>query len=62
MEDLKTEADFVKGFNDGYMIAKHAPTLSDHLSKIEAEAPHIEGLQQDIKQYTLEQIKDFRPQ
>lgn len=50
MEDLKKiEADFIKGFNNGYIIAKHAPVLSDHLSKIESEAPRIEGVQQGIK-------------
>ncbi len=62
MEDLRNETDFIKGFNDGYIIAKHAPTLSDHLSKVESEAPRIEGVQQGIKQYTLEQVGDFRPQ
>ena len=63
MEDeLKHEADFIKGFNDGYIIAKHAPVLSEHLSKIDSEISRIEGIQQGIDQYTLEQLRDIRAQ
>lgn len=56
------EADFIKGFNDGYLIAKHAPVLSERLSKIESGIPHIEGIQEGIDQYMLEQLRNIRTQ
>lgn len=60
--ELKYEADFIKGFNDGYIIAKHAPELSEQLSNIQSELPRMEGLQQGIHQHTIEQLRDIRSQ
>jgi len=60
-ETTKVDPDFLKGFNDGYLIAQHEPELAEKLSKIKAVTPRIIGIQQGRNQYLNEQIKDKRP-
>jgi hypothetical protein len=60
-EEQKYQADYQKGFNEGYIIAKHLPTLSDGLAKVESAAPRIEGIHDGRKQFVLEQTKEHRP-
>lgn len=61
MEDNQQQAEYQKGFNEGYIIAKHMPDLSDNLSKIESEAPRLDGIKDGRKQFTLEQVREHRP-
>jgi hypothetical protein len=32
MDEQKQEQQYIKGFNDGYLLAKHEPALSEQLS------------------------------
>jgi hypothetical protein len=46
------------GFNEGYLIAKHEPDLSEKLSKIKVETPRIDGIHDGRREFILEQIKE----
>lgn len=61
LDEQYYQADYQKGFNEGYIITKHLPPLSDSLAKIESTAPRIEGFQDGRKQFVLEQTKEHRP-
>jgi len=60
-ETNKIDPDFLKGFNDGYIIAQHEPELAEKLSKIEAVSPRIVGMQHGREQFIKEQLKDKLP-
>lgn len=60
-ETDKINPEYIKGFNNGYIIAQYEPELAEKLSKIKAVSPHILGLQQGREQFLNEQIKDKRP-
>lgn len=60
-ETNKIDPDYLKGFNDGYIIAQHEPELAEKLSKIEAVSPRIVGMQQGREQFIKEQLKEKLP-
>lgn len=60
-ETTQIDPDFLKGFNDGYLIAQYEPNLAEKLSKIEAVTPRIVGMQQGREQFIKEQLKDKLP-
>ena len=60
-ENNQIDPDYLKGFNDGYLIAQYEPELSKKLSKVEAISQRIIGMQQGREQYLNEQTKDKRP-
>jgi hypothetical protein len=61
MEENTAHATLYKqGFNEGYIIAKHLPDLSDTLATVASTAPRIEGFQDGRKQFVLEQVRDRR--
>lgn len=63
MEELNDNPhpDFIKGFNDGYLMAKHLPDLSKELSKSLSDTEQSKGFQSGIRQVFLEKIKAFEP-
>lgn len=60
-ETTQIDPDFLKGFNDGYIIAQYEPELAEKLSKIEAVSPRIVGMQQGREQFLKEQLKTKLP-
>lgn len=60
-ETTQIDPDFLKGFNDGYLIAQYEPELSEKLSKVEAVSPRIVGMQQGREQFIKEQLKEKLP-
>lgn len=56
MQDTNTS--YKKGFNEGYLITKHLPELSDQLSKIKNETPRIEGFKDGRNQIFQEKAKE----
>lgn len=55
------EETYIKGYNEGYLLAKHAPELSSKLEHIKGQASRLEGLLAGIEQYSLEQSKEWWP-
>lgn len=60
MEHVIQETDFIKGFNDGYIVTKHLPDLSEKLAAIESDAPRIDGFKEGRKQFVIDKAKDMR--
>lgn len=62
MEDEnKIDPDYLKGFNEGYLIAQHMPELAEQLSKAQGEGTRLAGLKAGRDQYTTERMKDRLP-
>jgi hypothetical protein len=45
---------YLKGFNDGYLIAEHMPQVVKALADIKEKTPHVEGFLDGAKQYFLD--------
>jgi hypothetical protein len=58
-QSIMNEAKYIRGFNNGYIIAKHEPVL---LSKIEPSltqaTPYLEGFSAGKEQLTLENERE----
>lgn len=54
--------DYAKGFNDGYLMTEHAPELARALSKVESNAPRMEGFRDGRREWVLEQTKTRVPE
>jgi hypothetical protein len=55
--ETETAVLYKRGFNDGYLLAKHAPELSAQLAEIESTSPRIEGMKDGREEYIIEQNK-----
>jgi len=63
MEELNDNPhpDFIKGFNDGYLIAQHNPELSKELVKSLSDTEQSKGFEAGIHQHFREKLKDYEP-
>ncbi|MBN8698715.1 MAG: hypothetical protein J0L54_03825 [Chitinophagales bacterium] len=57
-EDQSSELNYKKGFNEGYLITKHLPELSDQLSQIKNETPRIDGFKDGRNEFFQEKAKE----
>lgn len=60
-EEKGEHIDYQKGFNEGYIIAKHMPELSNELSKIKSDSLRMEGFRDGREQFSLEKEKFHTP-
>lgn len=60
-ETTQIDPDYLKGFNDGYVIAQYEPELAEKLSTIKAVSPRIVGMQQGREQFLKEKLKEKLP-
>lgn len=61
MEEQTPSLDYLKGFNEGYLLEKNVPDLSDRLSMIKSDSERIQGLHDGRKEYLLERLREMRP-
>lgn len=62
MEEATTPSpEYIKGFNDGYLLSKELPDLADRLSSAKSETDRSKGLQDGFKAYVLERAKEQLP-
>lgn len=61
MQDLELTPEYLKSFNDGYLIAKHMPELSEKLAGIKGHSPSLTGLKDGRDQFIHEFEKDQYP-
>jgi len=59
--ELFDEGKYAQGFNEGYLITKHLPALSDGLSTLQSQASRVMGFLDGRMQYILEQVRERRP-
>lgn len=55
-EQTTPDAGYIRGFNEGYIITKHMPELSDCVVQLQSESPRLEGFRDGRKQLVLEKI------
>lgn len=53
--------DFVKGFNEGYVMTKHLPDIAEQVAKSAGETLRGSGFQDGRKQFLSEKAKDRYP-
>lgn len=56
------EKEYIKGFNEGYLISKDLPNLAIQLSKTETTDSRGQGLRDGIEQFDLEKSKSRIPE
>ena len=56
-EDEKVDPDFLKGFNEGYLLAHHNPELAEKLAAINSELSRVVGLKAGREQYQAELLQ-----
>lgn len=54
--------DYIKGFNEGYVLTEHAPEVARTLAKVESDAPRMEGFRDGRRQWVLEQTRERSPE
>ncbi len=57
-QEITPTADYVKGFNEGYLIAQHEPELAAQLSKAEGTSDRLQGIKDGHRRFTLEKEID----
>jgi len=53
-EDEKPDPAFVKGFNDGYLLAKHEPTLASQIARAQGNSTLLDGLKAGYERFQFE--------
>ena len=60
-EQDKVETEYVKGFNEGYLISQHKPELAEKLAGIDSDFIRLVGFKDGRAQYQKEQVRDRLP-
>jgi hypothetical protein len=60
-QEQTTDPHFQKGFNEGYIVTKHLPELSQDLAEVKSEAPRMEGFREGRRQFILEKVQERSP-
>lgn len=53
--------EYIRGFNDGYLIAKHDPELSKQLKDLDADSTRMQGFQDGMREITKEKTQNIYP-
>jgi hypothetical protein len=61
LENEKTDPQYVRRFNEGYILAKYAPELFEKLSKTKNDRVNLRALQDGRQQFLSEHVKDKLP-
>ncbi|MVM32460.1 hypothetical protein GO755_20615 [Spirosoma sp. HMF4905] len=62
MEDNnKVEPDYLKGFNEGYVIAQSVPDLAEQLVKVQTDSQRMAGFKAGRDQYVTERMREHLP-
>ena len=63
MENETTPIDinYQKGFNEGYLVTKHWPEMSDTIAQVKNLTPRLDGFRDGRRQYVLDLTKANRP-
>jgi len=60
-ENDKIDPDYLKGFNEGYLLAKHMPELTESLKTVKGDGIRLQALHDGRNQYISEQVRDKLP-
>jgi hypothetical protein len=61
MEETTTPSpDYVKGFNEGYVLTKDSRDLAEKLASAKGDGERLQGFRDGHKEYILERIREQR--
>lgn len=60
-ENTTIDVNYIKGFNEGYILSKRLPDLAQQLSEIKSESPRMEGFQDGRNEFMQEKSKEKLP-
>ena len=63
MENETTPIDinYQKGFNEGYLVTKHWPEMSDTIAQVKNLTPRLDGFRDGKRQFVLEKTREQKP-
>ncbi|QMW05394.1 hypothetical protein [Spirosoma foliorum] len=56
-EEDKVDPDYLRGFNEGYMLTQHNPELAETLASIDSEFIRLAGFKAGREQFQTEQVQ-----
>ncbi|RRA98608.1 hypothetical protein [Larkinella rosea] len=56
----KVDSVYLKGFNEGYIIAQNMPELAEVLANVKSDSMRLNGLKAGREQYNKEQIEQLK--
>lgn len=67
---MNPDTNYIKGFNDGYLLGEHAPTLAEQLAiELNGQGDYASGFveghlnrKQELLQNWLREVRDIREQ
>lgn len=62
MEQENVNSEYIKGFNEGYIMRKHLPELANKLRDIKSTSDRSIGFNDGQKQFERELDKDKQPE
>lgn len=60
-EKEEASAEYLRGFNDGYQLAKNEPDIADLLNNIDSNDDRMAGFKAGMREVTKEKTKDVYP-
>ena len=55
------DSHYQQGFNEGYLVTKHWPEMSDMIAHVPNATPRLDGFRDGKRQFVLEQAREQRP-
>jgi hypothetical protein len=59
-ETITPSPDYVKGFNEGYVLTKDSRDLAEKLASVKGDGERLKGFRDGHKEYILERIREQR--
>lgn len=57
-EEITPSPEYIKGFNEGYLLAQHEPELAAQMAKAEGTSERLQGIKDGHHRFTLERELD----
>jgi hypothetical protein len=61
-QEEKISPEYIKGFNEGYLLAQHMPDLSEKLAGIKSDSPRMQGIRDGRQEFLIDrELSNDRP-
>lgn len=60
-QNENVDAEYLRGFNDGYLLAKHQPDISKAIDSLKGNAERIQGIKDGMQEYSKELLAEKKP-
>lgn len=62
MQEEQSQIDYTKGFNEGYLVSKNLPELSDKIASAIGDSDRGQGFRDGRKELLQERLKEKTPE